>query len=187
MISRQRGNASFALFVVLFFAATLFFFILFLKRSADGGPRHAPAATTRDARLDKLEGEIYQLYTALDGAESLRSGSKYLEIVSAMEEKWNEADELWDQKTRGKKGLADGLMGGFNENYESRFSREDKFRMLSEKFGVPVEKIRALKADLEIMFTDELAEKFAPQPAETDPAAQGEGADPTSDPPSATE
>ena len=72
-----------------------------------------------------------------------------------------ESDDLLEKKLETQKGLFNGMIGGINENYESRFTSAEKLGMLSEKYGVPPDRLRALKADIEIMFLDEFAEKFS--------------------------
>ncbi len=161
-ISKQTGSASFNFFAALFFIATVAFFIFVLCQPKNSGPpkKDLPAAL-RDARFEKLEGEISQFAVALDGAETMRSRRKYLEIVGAAEDKLIEADDLLDEALKTQKGLVDGMMGGLNENYEARFTRADKFEMLSKKYGLPVEKLRRLKANFELMFLEEFVEKFS--------------------------
>jgi predicted exporter len=161
----RKGSAFFAVFGVLFLLATIFFFVYFLAQPRPGAPgAKGSKADPQDAKIERVQGEIFQLYTSIMEAEKMRDRRKYLEITGVAAQKVLEADDLWEQKTKSQKGLADGLMGGFNENYEARFMRADKFQMLSEKYGLPPERLRALKADIEVMFTDELAEKFAPMP-----------------------
>lgn len=162
---KKRGSASFAAFVVLLFAVMTLFFVFYLMKPKNGPP---PASTTPelDSRIEKLEGEFSQLTQSLQDVETMKNRSKYLEILGAAEKKLIASDDLWDEKEKVQKGLRDGMLGGINENYEARFSPQEKFQMLSEKFDLPVDKIRALKADVEILFSDELAEKFAPAPAD---------------------
>ena len=159
-----RGSATIAVLAVTFVVCIIFFFTYFLSKPKDHSHARKPAAelSPRQARLDQLDGELFQLLTTLSDVETLRDRHRYLEVAGAASKKLTEADELWDQESRFQKGLVNGMMSGMSENYESRFTREDKLGMLSEKYGVPVERLRALKADLEILFWDELADKFVP-------------------------
>lgn len=158
----RRGSASFAFFVVLFMAATIVFFMTCLGRPKSGEVAgDPPPASPRVERLNKLQEEMGGLFTSLDGAEAMRSSSRYLEVIAAAEPKLIEADDLWEEEMKTQRGLVDGFMGGLSENYDVRFTNADKYRMLSEKYGLPVEKIRTLKADIEIMFMAEFADKFA--------------------------
>ena len=56
-----------------------------------------------------------------------------------------------------------------NKFYQAKIQECDaeiklQYQMLSEKYGLPVGRLRAIKGDLEVMFADELAEKFSPAP-----------------------
>ena len=161
----QKGSGLFAVLTVLFFIATILFFVFFLiqpKPNAAAGKKAKTAL--EDARIEKLQGEMSQLFITLGDVERMRDRRRYLEVAAVAAQKLNEADDLWDRRMRSQKGLADGMMGGMNENYESHFTRADKFQMLSEKYSLPVGKLRSIKGDLEVMFADELAEKFSPAP-----------------------
>ena len=159
----QKGSGTFAVLAVLFFLATILFFVFFLMQ-----PKSAAEKTIRtalqDARIEKLQGEMSQLFITLGDVERMRDRRRYLEVTAAASKRLIEADDLWEQRMKTQKGLADGMMGGLNENYEAHFTRADKFQMLSEKYGLPAEKLRSLKGDFEVMFADEFAEKFSPAP-----------------------
>ena len=157
----QKGSGLFAVLGFLFFVATILFFVFFLFQPKSAAEKKAKTAL-EDARIEKLQGEMSQLFITLGDVERMRDRRRYMEVTAAASRKLVKADDLWEKRMKTSKGLADGMMGGMNENYEAHFSRVDKFRMLSEKYGLSVEKLRSLKGDLEVMFADELAEKFSP-------------------------
>lgn len=171
--SRQKGSASFAFFVVLFFAATALFFIIVLSQSGNKPlNRKDPGLHSPAAKFEKLESELSHFYIAMDEAEAMRSGSKYLGVVSEAENTIMQADALLEEAAKAQKGIVDGMMGGLSENYESRFTQADKFRMLSEKYHLPPEKIQKIKADVELMFLEELMAKYAPVVSEESSAEE---------------
>ncbi len=159
----QKGSGLFAVLGFLFFVTTILFFVFFLFQPKSALEKKARTAL-EDTRIEKLQGEMSQLFITLGDVERIRDRRRYLEVAAAASRKLVEADDLWEKRMKTSKGLADGMMGGLNENYEAHFTRADKFRMLSEKYGLPTEKLRSLKGDVEVMFADELAEKFSPAP-----------------------
>ena len=162
----QKGSGLFAVLAFLFFVATILFFVFFLAQPHPERKAKNTKTALEDAKIDRLQGEMSQLFITLGDVERMRDRRRYLEVVAAAARRLSETDVLWEKKMKSQKGLADGMMGGLNENFEAHFTRDDKFQMLSEKYAIPAGKLRSLKADFEIMFADELAEKFSPAPEE---------------------
>ncbi len=157
----RKGSVFFGIFSALFLVAFLIFVFVYSRGGPDAKPsKHA------DEKIVRLEEEIGRLLISLDEAESIRDREKYLEILGLADKKYAESDSLWEADLMARQGTVDGMMGGMNEIYEARFTNADKFAMLSEKYGVPVDQLRLLKADLEIMFAMEYSEKFTPAPEE---------------------
>ncbi len=161
----QKGSMSFEFFVGLFLAGLLIlsFFLVSLSWNRPAAVNAAPAAPVsgEDLKLGELDEQIYHLYQALGDVETMRNTRKYLGIVKDAVKKIIRSDYLWEKKTRSKKGIMSGMAAGLNEVYEARFTTNDKFTMLSKKYGLSPSALRRLKADFEIMFMDEYADKFS--------------------------
>lgn len=119
-----------------------------------------PPRSPEQQKLTALEEEISHLISTMDQFELIQNKSKYLEIVSVASEKNLEADALWEKLQASRRGLAHGLESGIFEVWDRRFTTADKVAMLSEKYGVPADVLPKLKSDIEIMFSEELSEKF---------------------------
>jgi hypothetical protein len=153
----ERGSASFNFFVVVFFIGAIVFFWFFLNY----GKKPAKPAGL-NPKIEKLDGEVNQLYTTMTEAESMHDRRKYMEILSVASPKLVQADEIWEEEIKARRGTFHGMMAGMSENYDAYFSPEEKFEMLSEKYKIPVATLRTLKADIELVFSEQFVEKFTP-------------------------
>lgn len=159
----QRGSTSFALFglAILLGLIAFWWYITHLPGKYDvPKDRAAMTAATWEQKVYGLQGDLYRLYTSLDAYEAMRNRRKYLQILQSAERKLIQMDDLWEDKVRSQQAVFDGMRSGLNEYYETRFTSDEKFAMLARKFGVPQSKLRRLKADIEIMFSEEFADKF---------------------------
>ncbi len=169
----QKGSVSFTLFVLALSVGMVGFALYLLnlplqKKQAAPAVHTAPAAATEaELKMAQLQGELFQLYTAMDGFESMRNSSKYLEIAGEAGKKLIEADDLWEEHAKARHGAFDGMIGGIVENYEGRFTSAEKLEMLGKKYGISPDKLRLIQAELEIMFSSDLAEKYAGSVMET--------------------
>jgi hypothetical protein len=120
--------------------------------------------------ISRLESDIDRYDEAMWLAEELGDRKRYMELVHASAGKNLEADTLWFewQDHKKKKGLmAEGVKQAVMELPPlSGFNNTDKFKMLSEEHGLSEDVLRALKAEIEILFSDELLEKFGPVPTQ---------------------
>lgn len=158
-----RGSASFALFGAAILAGLVIFWWYLSSLPGKYGPPKNPAAlkaASWEERVYGLQGDLFRLYTSLDAYEAMKNRRKYLQILQSAERKLIALDDLWDEKTQSQKGIFDGMRSGLNDYYEVRFTPDEKFEMLARKFGMPKSKLRRLKADIEIMFSEELYDKF---------------------------
>ncbi|GEM_PF-2154248 len=138
--------------------------------SAAAADNETAAEKSLRSRVETFENELRSLGDALRMAEEFGDRSKYMEIVSVSAAKHVEADEAWRKWQAEKHGLRDGLEDGIFETWMKRFTAEDKFRMLSERHGLSVDALKVLKGEFEVLFAEEMAEKFA-APEETEAAA----------------
>lgn len=129
-------------------------------------PRPAEDEKDREfhAAISRLEGDIDRYYDAMALAEELGDRKRYIKLVHASAAKNLEADTLWFewQDHKRKKGLmAEGVKQAVMEMPPlPGFTNTDKFKMLSEEHNLSEYMLRALKAEMEILFSDELLEKF---------------------------
>lgn len=162
---KPRSNAVWvfaALILFLVCGSAVFAWLSYRAGRAAGLRAAAPQPVSADERrLAQLEEELYRLTDAMIGFERMQNRPKYLEALEVASVKNLEADAIWEKSQAAKRGLIDGLEGGFFEVWEQRFSPHQKFEMLSEKYSVPEEKVKKMKSDIEIMFAEELSEKFS--------------------------
>ncbi|GEM_PF-2388500 len=116
--------------------------------------------------ISRLEGDIDRYFEAMWLAEELGDRKRYMDLVHVSALKNLEADTLWFewQAYKKKKGLmAEGVKQAVMEMPPlPGFTDADKFKMLSEEHGLSEDALRALKAEIEILFSEELLEKFGP-------------------------
>ncbi len=160
----QRGSATLVILVLsmLIGMAIFIYYLSHLPNQRVSANIEPGPDTSTEKKTYELQGDLFKLYTSLDGFEAMKNRRKYLQVLQSAERKLMQLDSLWDAKSRKQNAVFDGMRSGLNEYYEVRFTPEEKLQILSRKFGLPVNKLRRLKANLEIMFTEELAEKFAP-------------------------
>jgi hypothetical protein len=123
-------------------------------------------------KLDELNRQMMNYSDAMYLAEELGDRKAYAENARQGAQKLIEADAEWNrlQELQGdQKGMMLGLRHGVTEEPIHKFTEKEKFQMISEAHGLTEETARAVKAEIEMMFADEFAEKFA-----TDPQAAAE-------------
>ena len=154
----EQGSVSFEVFVAILVVGLVVFsfFLMNLPKKSAVDPKEKP----EDAKLATLDDDIYHLYLSLSDIETMRNSRKYMRIVGDAEKKIIQSDYLWEKKNKSGQGSLSGMAAGLNENYEARFTTTEKFHMLSSKYGLPARQLRRLKADLEIMFMQEYADKY---------------------------
>lgn len=134
------------------------------------------------AEIARIESDIDRYYDAMDFAEEVGDRQLYVELVRVSAEKNLEADTAWfrwQEHKRRRGSFAEGVKHAVLEAPPlPGFSNDEKFRMLSERHGLPVETLRALKAQMEVLFMDEMLEKFGPEPERTSPKTSPEEGSP---------
>lgn len=142
-----------------------------------------PPAAPEDAvdvsyreRIQRIERELEGMTQALYRAEEFGDRAKYMEIARAAAARSLDADALWYEwraHTEREGAVAEGMEQALFEGWKPvRFTERDKFELLAAEHGVTPDTVRALKAQIEVLFWEELADKFAP-PSEEGPQAPG--------------
>ncbi len=163
--------AALALLALAVLAAAVFF--LLRPRAVSDTlpvPPEDPAEAVYRTRLEGLEKEIRGLTDAMAQVEEMGDRAKYAQIARAAAAKTLEADSVWYEwraASDKKNGLAAGMEQSFYEGWQPvRFTEKDKLDLLAAEHGLSADAVRRLKAEIEVMFWDEFAEKFAPLPEE---------------------
>ena len=121
-------------------------------------------------KLEELDRQMMNYSDAMYLAEELGDRKAYLENARQGAQKLIEADAEWNrlqELNADQKGMMMGLRHGVTEEPIHKFSEKEKFGMIATAHGLPEDTVRALKAEIEMIFADEFSQKFATDPKAT--------------------
>ncbi len=143
--------------VSVFILMYLIWFVLFSKKHA----LQKEILDPHTKRIEQLSSEFFDLQTQMITAETQRNESEYVKLAELIAQKDIEIDnensgflkEL-EKNNNGDKAEINQLLA------EDGFSEEEKLKMLSTQYNLPLETARIFKKQIEIMFEDQLRDKY---------------------------